>query len=395
MTTLVIPELQDGTSEHGSSESAGTATSSKASRNATPLVTIIVPTLNERDNVHDLVRRLGEVLEGVDWEVIFVDDDSPDGTATAVRELGRELRQVRCVQRIGRKGLSTACIEGMLASSAPYLALMDGDLQHDPTVLRKMIDVLEEGEAELVVGSRYVDGGSCGNFPRRRQQISRLGTALGRSLLNTDVKDPMSTFFALRRDLLDEVVHGLSGLSFKILLDILLTIRRPVRFREIPFVLGERQAGESKLDASVVWEYLLLLTDKTVGRYVPLQFVSPAIIGVIGATVLLTSVLVLHGLVGVNFVTAEIIASALSMAFKYAVNTLGKRRELHTRWGLWIGKMISFAIVCGVGAAANVILAGYLVGRGTEWFASAIAGVLIWVAWNCAAANYSLGVKSA
>lgn len=362
-------------------------------REETPLIAVVIPTLNERDNVSRVVEVLSEVLRGIAWEVIFVDDDSPDGTADIVRKLGREELRIRCIHRVGRRGLSTACIEGMLSSSAPYLALMDGDLQHDPAQFRKMIELLENEDVELVVGSRYVEGGGCGNWSSRRRQISRLGSRLGRLVLREDVKDPMSTFFVLKRELFHEAVHDLSGLSFKILLDILASVRRPVKFREIPFVLRERSAGESKFDGNVASEFLLLLAAKSFGRYVPMQFISPALIGFISALGHLSVVSALFGIFGMAFTQAEVVASAITLGLTDAISKISRRRDRDRNLPLRVGRFFSFVVVCGVGAVANIALAMYLVTHGVGWFLSASAGMFLWLVWNCAATNYSLGVK--
>jgi dolichol-phosphate mannosyltransferase len=143
-------------------------------------LSIIVPTFNERENVDELIGRLDRCLANYTWEVIFVDDDSADGTSDLVREIAKSDRRVRCLQRIGRRGLSSACIEGMLSSSAPYLAVIDGDLQHDETLLARMLDILKGGQVDAVIGSRYVSGGGVGAWDRARLRISRAATSLGR-----------------------------------------------------------------------------------------------------------------------------------------------------------------------------------------------------------------------
>ena len=160
---------------------------------------IIVPTYNERENVAVLLGSLEKALEGVEWEVIFVDDDSPDGTAEAVAELAASRDYVRCIKRIGRRGLSSACIEGMLASNAKYLAVMDSDLQHDESLLPRMLSVLKEEDLDIVIGSRYVEGGGVGEWDAKRFFFSRLATKVGNLIVRADVKDPMSGFFMLNR----------------------------------------------------------------------------------------------------------------------------------------------------------------------------------------------------
>lgn len=145
---------------------------------AGPELTVVVPTLNERDNIGMLVDLLDTALDTVNWEVIFVDDDSADGTAERVRELGRRDRRVRCLQRLGRRGLATACIEGALAASAPYIAVMDADMQHDEKLLPQMLAILKSEPVDLVVGSRYVAGGGIGGLDAARANISAFATRL-------------------------------------------------------------------------------------------------------------------------------------------------------------------------------------------------------------------------
>jgi dolichol-phosphate mannosyltransferase len=183
----------------------------------TPELAVVVPTFNERDNVEPLLELLGSVLEDVDWEVIFVDDDSADGTAARVREIALHDPRVRCLQRIGRRGLSTACIEGVLASSAPYVAIMDGDLQHDERLLPRMLDTLKsEPIVDAVVGSRYVEHGSIGTWNLRRAWLSSLATRIARSTIRVPIADPMSGFFMLRREAFQGSMRRLSSIGFKI-----------------------------------------------------------------------------------------------------------------------------------------------------------------------------------
>src|SRR4051794_11328889 len=196
---------------------------------AAPQLSVIIPTFNERDNVVTLFRRLETALAGVSWEAIFVDDNSPDRTWDVVRGLARQDPRVRCIRRIGRRGLSGACIEGILASSAPYAAVIDADLQHDESQLPKMVGLLQSGEAELVVGSRYVEGGSADSFEKGRAGISALATEVARRVLKVGIADPMSGFFMIRRDRFEQLAPQLSIQGFKILLDIVATAQGKLR----------------------------------------------------------------------------------------------------------------------------------------------------------------------
>jgi dolichol-phosphate mannosyltransferase len=349
-----------------------------------PLLSIVIPTYRERDNLRPLIDELADVLTGVDWEAIVVDDDSPDGTAEEARRLANERACVRLIQRIGRRGLSSACIEGMLASSAPYLAVMDGDRQHDPSILPQMLSRLQHSDTELVVGSRYVDGGGVGDWNLARRSLSRFATLIGRSVVPTGVHDPMSGFFALRRSLLDQVVHELSGLGFKILLDIVATAKPPLAVEEVPFVFRARVAGTSKLDSLVAWEYAMLLADKLFGRYVPVRFLAFAAIGGLGVLVHLTVLELAFKVERIEFVMAQAIAVSVSMVFNYTVNNLLTYRDRRRRGLQWLTGLVSFAAACSVGAAANVGVAAFLFSRRTEWVVAAVAGVLVGAVWNYA-----------
>src|ERR1700684_2492653 len=216
-----------------------------------PALSVVVPTFNERDNVTKLYQKLAAALKGVAWEVIFVDDNSPDATGEVVRDLAARDFRVRCIRRIGRRGLSGACIEGILASSAPYAAIIDADLQHDEIQLPKMLSLLQADEADLVIGSRYVEGGSADSFDRQRAGFSALATEVARRVLRVKIADPMSGFFMIRRDRFEQLAPKLSTQGFKILLDIVASAGGDLRVKEIPYSFGVRMHGESKPDSMV------------------------------------------------------------------------------------------------------------------------------------------------
>ena len=257
-----------------------------------PQLSVVVPTFNERDNVTVLYRRLEATLAGIPWEVVFVDDNSPDGTWEVVRALARKDSRVRCIRRIGRRGLSGACIEGILASSAPYAAVMDADLQHDETQLPKMVALLQSGEAELVVGSRYIEGGSADSFNKQRAGASALATEVARRVLKVEIADPMSGFFMIRRDRFEQLAPQLSTQGFKILLDIVASAQGKLRTIEIPFTFGSRQHGESKLDSMVALDFLGLVLAKLTHDVVSLRFLLFAMVGSTGLVVHLVALFI-------------------------------------------------------------------------------------------------------
>jgi dolichol-phosphate mannosyltransferase len=352
---------------------------------------LVVPTLNERANVPVLLERLRDVLRGVEWEVLFVDDDSRDGTADEVRRIAQRDPRVRCLQRIGRRGLASACIEGILATSAPFVGVMDADLQHDETLLPHMLQSLRDGDIEIAVASRHVAGGSIGDLDQHRVAISDFATRLSRLIVASDLADPMSGFFMLRREAFDAAVRNLSGQGFKILLDLFASSPRPPRFREFPFRFRRRQFGESKLDALVVWEYLMLIADKLIGHIVPVRFVLFALIGGIGVFVNLVVLRLGLGL-GLRFTAAGVWATLAAMVFNFLLNNqLTYRDRRLKRWRLLRG-VATFCVGCSIGAVANVGIAAQIHGQGRSWWLAGLAGALIGAVWNYAiASTYTWG----
>jgi dolichol-phosphate mannosyltransferase len=345
-------------------------------------LSIVIPTFRERDNIAELVRRLQRALEGLSWELTIVDDDSPDGTADVVRELARRQPNIRCLQRIGRRGLASACIEGMLASSAASILTMDADLQHDETQIPLMLSELRRGDTDVVVASRYMAGGS-NDMAAGRMKLSRWATSLSRMVCEQQISDPMSGFFVIRRGVLDCTVRRLSAVGFKILLDIIASSPRPLTIKEIPFNFRGRFSGESKLDSMVAWEFGMLLADKLVGNYIPPRFVAFAIVGVAGVAVhflVLASTLRL----ALPFAAAQASATLVAMLFNFSVNNILTYRDRRLHGWRWLRGLLSFVLACAVGALANVGIASYLYRNHSSWIVAGLAGIGVSAVWNYA-----------
>lgn len=341
-----------------------------------------MPTFNERDNVPELVRALEEALAGIEWEVVFVDDDSGDATAEIVRTLAASNSRVRCIQRIGRRGLSSACVEGILATSTPYVAVMDADLQHDEALLPDMLARLKKDGLDIVVGSRHVSGGSLGDWDSGRARISRLATRLSRGLVPVDLSDPMSGYFVMTRAAFMGCVRRLSSLGFKILVDLFASSPRPLRFAELGYTFRSRHHGESKLDSKVAWDYAMLLLDKTIGRWIPVRFVAFSLVGGAGVFVHMAVLALLFKTGTTAFTVAQAAATVTAMVFNYAVNNILTYRDRRLSGRAWLVGLASFVAACSVGALANVGVAEYLFGRGREWFVAGFAGILVGAVWN-------------
>jgi dolichol-phosphate mannosyltransferase len=348
-------------------------------------LTIVVPCYNERPNVAPLVAALDAALTGIAWEVVFVDDDSPDGTAAEARRLGRLDGRVRCIRRVGRRGLSSAVVEGALASSALFVAVIDGDLQHDETRLPVMLEALRSGQYDLAVASRHVAGGDAAGLASRwRHMLSDAGTTLAHRFLPVKLSDPMSGFFMLPRALFEQLAPALTAQGFKILLDLVLSAEAPLRVIEVPAEFRKRLAGESKLDVLVLTQFAGLLVDKALGGLLPLRFVSFAAVGLLGVVVNLLVLIAGRDELGLSFGMAQLAGTLVAMVFNFQLNNQITYRDQRLRGPrLWRGLLL-FLVVCGIGAAANVGIARVLYQAHTYWTLAGGIGAVIGVVWNYA-----------
>jgi dolichol-phosphate mannosyltransferase len=354
-----------------------------------PELSVIVPTYNEADNIIPLAAALETALQGLDWEVIFVDDDSPDGTHAAVRQLGESNPRVRGIRRIGRRGLSSACIEGMLASSARFVAVMDADFQHDETLLPDMLAALRDGSAELVIGSRYIGSGSSreGLSPVRAAG-SRLANALAGWISPQRISDPMSGFFMLRRSVVEASAGKLYGKGFKILLDIISTQDKALKVLELPYQMRARAAGDSKLDHAVVSEYLKMLLHRKLGGVVPARFILFVAVGLVGVGVHMATLYITYRLLGQSFPWAQAIATWVAMTGNFFLNNVFTFRDRRLHGVAMLGGLLSFYVACGLGAVINVALASFVFDLGAHWALAGLLGAAAGAVWNYVLSSY-------
>ncbi len=355
---------------------------------------VVLPTYNERDNVATMVARLEAALVGVGWEAIFVDDDSTDDTAGEVRRIAATDRRIRAIQRIGRRGLASAAIEGMCATAAPVVAVMDADQQHDPALLAPMLAAVRGGECDLAVASRFAAGASTEGWNNpERERASTLANALARKVTGVALTDPMSGYFMLRAELLRRDAHRLSGIGFKLLLDILATADTPLRVKEFPLAFAARARGESKLDRTVMFEFLVGLYDKWLGRIIPTRY---ALFGTIGAAGVVVHMAVLSAFLAVfggrvednlisTFEAGQTLAALVAMTFNFALNNALTYADQRLRGpGPLVRGWMKFALTCSVGLLANVGVAAVLVREGVHPYAAALAGIVLGSVWNYA-----------
>lgn len=351
-------------------------------------VAIIIPTLNEVDNIRPLIASLDTALLARAYELIFVDDWSSDGTAELILEIATQRTDIRLIRRFGRKGLSSAVIEGMLSTSAPIVAVLDADRQHDERILPELIDLVANGTADLAIGSRYMADGSTGDWQAKRVAISQFATSLARYFLPANVSDPMSGFFVIRRDKVEAAVPALSSTGFKVLLDLITSSPSPLKIAERPYHFRQRIAGESKLDSAVAIDFLFLIIDKAFRRFAPPRLIMFGAVGLLGVVVHLTMLRLSIDVVQASFAAAQTIAVVTAIAFNFTLNNAFTYRDRKLTGIRWFIGLLSFYVVCGFGAIANVGVGILVFSNNPRWWLAGIAGAAVGSIWNFAASSF-------
>jgi dolichol-phosphate mannosyltransferase len=345
-------------------------------------LSIVIPTFNEVANIVSLLDKLRAVLSEVEWEAVFVDDDSSDGTAELLRKLASTNPRIRLIHRIGRRGLASACIEGFLSSSAPYLAVMDADLQHDEALLPRMFGALREGKLDVVIGSRYVAGGSVGEWSESRHLGSRLATRLTSIILPCELSDPMSGFFMMTAEFFYGAVRRVSGLGFKLLLDLIVSSHRPIRYAEIPYTFRPRTAGASKLSTKVVLEFVELILEKTIPPAIPPRFVLFVLVGLTGAIGHLVLFISLYVYEGWSFLASQAMAAFCTITINFSLNNALTYKDVALRGWRFAGGLLGFYLICAAGGYLNLQIAASLKNSGIVFWAASLIGALVGGLWN-------------
>lgn len=350
-------------------------------------LSVVLPSFNEAGNIPILIDLLDKALSGIAWEAIVVDDNSPDGTTEVARAIAGRDPRVRVIRRIGRRGLSGACIEGILSSSAPYVAVMDADLQHDETLLPMMLATIRTDDTDLVVASRKVEGGTVGEgLSAVRAWGSNIANGLAQKLLNVTLSDPMSGFFMIRREKAESLAPRLSPQGFKILLDLVSSANGSLKIKELPFTFRERQHGESKLDTLVTLDYFGLLLARYFGDIVSVRFLMFGLVGASGLFVHLVA-LRFFLLGGLEFNLAQTGASFVAMTSNFFLNNQLTYRDRRLRGVRALIGLLTFYAVCSVGVLANVGVANLIYADPAYWWVAGTAGAVMGAVWNYAASS--------
>lgn len=362
------------------------AKQARKTRLPAPEISIVIPTFNERANIAPLVEAVGKVLGDIPWEMIIVDDDSPDQTFSEVIGLARTEPRLRCLRRVGRRGLSSAVIEGALVANGGVIAVMDADFQHDERILRAMYERLVATHADIVVATRYAEGGGIGEWDATRARMSDMATRMAGMLVGHQTSDPLSGFFMVRREIFSSVIYDLSQQGYKILLDIISSAHVPLKIEEIPYVFRTRQEGESKISVMVLAQFLFLMIEKLTHGLIPPRF---ALFSIVGGSGLAVHLLILNALklAGFSFLPAQIGATGVAMVSNFILNNEFTYRDRRLTGLSFIAGLLLFCLVCSFGALANVGVAQIAIGQVGNWSFAGLAGALMGAVFNFSAAT--------
>lgn len=345
-------------------------------------LTIIIPTLNERENVPILLEKLNVLLASIEYEVIIVDDNSKDKTWEVANNLKSIYKNLTVIRRINRNGLSSAVIEGFVIAESENILVMDADLQHDEDIIPQMLQEINNGY-NVVIGSRYIDGGSMGQWGKLRVWISQFATKIAKIVLRHDIKDTMSGFFMVKKDIVNNCLERLSGKGFKILLDILTNSHDiDINVKEVPYTFKTRQLGESKLSSSVIFQFLEFLYLKTIGRVIPFRFFIFSLVGCFGAILHFLFLTIFYKVIQLEFNLALIIAIEVAIIFNYFFNNILTFKDKRIKGIQIILGLFSYNLITLFGGFINFCISNYLIFNGLHWIFSSLIGATAGVLWN-------------
>jgi len=343
-----------------------------------PLVTIVVPTYNEAENIGRLIREITKSMENSgykdNFEILVVDDDSPDGTCLEVRRLAEKDRRIRCLLRRNKKGLATAILRGIHWARGEYVVVMDADFQHPPEVVPKLVETAIRTGADIVVASRYTRGGGVSGWSRLRLLMSKTAILIARILVPgaRSTSDPMSGFFLVRKSVVEE--EKLNPRGYKILMEMLekLSYSKVV---DVPYVFRNRLAGKSKLGARTIIDFLihaLQLSPMT-------RFATIGLLGALANLIVMSLLLIL----GVNKYLASLAGIEAGILFNFV---------FHEAWtfktklkGNWKERLVKYHLASAGGTSTTFLTMALLTSlAGFSAVAAQAAGIAAGFALNYA-----------
>ena len=349
-----------------------------------PSLSIVIPTYNEKDNISKILEKLKNALKGITHEIIFVDDNSPDGTSKEIKFFMKKSSNIRLVHRIGRRGLSGAVIEGFFAANSELVAVMDCDLQHDETKLSDMMDLFSKSTSlDIVIASRFIEGGEISGiaFSKYRKLGSMITTFLVKRLLKINSSDPLSGFFMAKKATFLRSADKLQTQGFKILADFLATEGKKIEIKELGYKFKNRIAGESKMSILTALELIGLVLSQIFQGKVSIRFILFCMVGLSGIFVQL--LITGASMFFINqFPTSQTLGIIAAMTSNYFLNNSITFKERKLVSFELIRGLFSFYLICSLGAFTNVAIASYIFDFSSNWLISSFIGAVFGAIWN-------------
>ena len=349
-----------------------------------PTLSIVIPTFNEKDNIIIILEELKKVLKSISHEIIFVDDNSPDGTSAVVKDCMKKSSKIRLIHRIGRRGLAGAVIEGIFAANADIVAVMDCDLQHDENKLLDMINLFSKNSSlDIVIGSRFTETGEISEkaFSKIRELGSKATTFIIKKVLNITSTDPLSGFFMVKKESFLKSSENLQTQGFKVLADFLATSGKNIQIKEIGYRFKNRIAGESKMSFLTTLELIGLVLSQILKGKVSIRFILFCMVGLSGIFVQL----LITGLVMLlinQFPTSQTFGIIAAMTSNYFLNNIITFQERKLKSLDLIRGLFSFYLICSLGAFTNIAIATYIFSFSSNWLISSFIGACFGAVWN-------------
>lgn len=346
-----------------------------------PHVSLVICTLDESASIAAVLDQASKGLEGLNHEIIVVDDSADDRTAAVVLECARRDPRIRLLRRTGVRGLASACIAGWDIARGDILGVMDGDGQHDATLLARMVDTLSQDGADIVVASRFRADTELGLSGFRRL-LSVCGVGLSRGVVGSGCSDPLAGFFFQTRAWFEAARPSLTGIGFKILVDILACGGREPRVAELSTKLGTRIGGVSKLDLRISLELVAQLVATATRGLVPARFVMFGCVGATGLLVHMAMLMLLRSTGLSPFWLAQAVATMVAMASNFTLNNLVTFRDLRLRGLAWWSGLARFIAACASGALISETVAVAASQFQTNWLLAGALGACTAAVWN-------------
>ena len=301
-------------------------------------ISVILPTYNEAENIEIAINKIYQVLGDIDFEIIVVDDDSLDKTWEIVEKLKTSKDKIKLIRRFENKGLSSAIFTGMTEAKGAVILVMDADLQHDEKIIPLLFESIKRDKFQISIGSRDIEGGSYGDLSRKRKITSLIGRWFAHKLLKVNINDPMSGFFAISRSFFKEVKNQINPSGFKILLEFIVRKQTP-RVTEIGYKFKRRMYGDTKLNTTIIVEYLLALIDLRFGWLIPNRFVMFAFVGFSGSLVCFFSFSI-ASFCGLKVLLSVYLGTQIGIFWTYSLNNFFTFSNFSFKVALCIGAKI-------------------------------------------------------